>query len=86
VSIAVDRLRPLAEEIHATGQKQERMIEMINERADKATANLRGLNLRLRKFIDTNRRSTFIFRIVLILILLGLGVYIYMQVSGSGSS
>ena len=85
VSIAVDRLRPLAEEIQATGKKQERMIEMINSRADKATANLRGLNLRLRKFIDTNRRSTFIFRIVLILILLGLGVYIYMQVSGSGS-
>ena len=85
VSIAVDRLRPLAEEIQATGKKQERMIEMINARADTATANLRGLNLRLRKFIDTNRRSTFIFRIVLILILLGLGVYIYMQVSGSSS-
>jgi hypothetical protein len=82
VSIAVDRLKPLAQEIHATGQKQERMIDMINERADKAAANLRGLNLRLKKFIDTNRRSTFIFRIVLILILLGLGAYIYVKARG----
>jgi hypothetical protein len=82
VSIAVDRLKPLAQEIHATGQKQERMIDMINNRADKAAANLRGINLRLRKFIDTNRRSTFIFRIVLILILLGLGAYVYVKARG----
>jgi hypothetical protein len=79
VSVAVDRLKPLAQEMSSAGQKQEKMISAITTRVDKATANLRTINVRLRKFVDTNRRSTFIFRIVLILVLLGLGVYIYMK-------
>jgi hypothetical protein len=86
VSVAVDRLKPLAQEMNAAGQKQEKMISAITSRVDKATANLRGINLRLRKFIDTNRKSTFIFRIVLILVLLGLGVYIFMKAKNKKST
>ena len=86
VSVAVDRLKPLAQEMNAAGQKQEKMISAITSRVDKATANLRGINIRLRKFIDTNRKSTFIFRIVLILVLLGLGVYIYMKAKNKKTS
>lgn len=85
VSVAVDRLRPLAEEITAAGQKQEKMISAINQRVDRATSNLRTLNMRLRKFVDTNRRSTFMFRIVLILVLLGLGAYIYVKAKNKSS-
>ncbi len=81
VSVAVDRLRPLAEEIQATGQKQEKLISMINARVDKASSNLRSLNIRLKKFIDTQNKSTFVFRLVLILVLLGLGAYIYLKYS-----
>ncbi len=79
VSVAVDRLKPLAQEMNAAGQKQEKMISAISHRVDKATSNLRQVNLRLRKFVDTNRKSTFIFRIVLILVLLGLGAFIYVK-------
>lgn len=79
VSVAVDRLRPLAEEIQATGQKQEKLISMINARVDKASSNLRSLNVRLKKFIDTQNKSTFAFRLVLILVLLGLAAYIYLK-------
>ena len=82
VSVAVDRLKPLAEEITAAGQKQEKMISMINQRVDRTTANLRTINMRLRKFVDTNRKSTFMFRIILILVLLGLGAYIYVKAKG----
>jgi hypothetical protein len=86
VSVAVDRLKPLAQEMNAAGQKQEKMISAITNRVDKATANLRTINVRLRKFVDTNRKSTFIFRIVLILVLLGLGVFIYMKAKNKTSS
>ena len=79
VSVAVDRLKPLAEEINQAGAKQEKMVSMINSRVEKATSNLRVLNVRLKKFVDTNRRSTFIFRIVLIIVLLGLGAFIYVK-------
>ena len=85
VSVAVDRLKPLAQEITAAGQKQEKMINMINNRVDRATANLRTINMRLRKFVDTNRKSTFMFRIVLILVLLALAAYIYMKAKGKTS-
>lgn len=79
VSVAVDRLKPLAEEINLAGSKQEKMVSMINSRVEKATSNLRVINLRLKKFVDTDRKSTFVFRIVLILVLLGLGAFIYMK-------
>lgn len=79
VSVAVDRLKPLAEEMHQTGQKQEKMVTMINSRVEKATSNLRVINLRLKKFVDTNNKSTFMFRIVLIIVLLGLGAFIYVK-------
>jgi hypothetical protein len=82
VSVAVDRLKPLAEEIQATGRKQEKLISMINARVDKATGNLRSLNVRMKKFIDTNNKSTFVFRLVLIIVLLGLAAYIYLKYSG----
>ena len=82
VSVAVDRLKPLAEEITAAGQKQEKMVTMINSRVDRTTANLRTLNVRLRKFVDTNRKSTFMFRIILIIVLLGLGAYAYTKFKG----
>ena len=82
VSVAVDRLKPLAEEITAAGQKQSQLITMVDQRVDKTNATLRGLNVRLRKFIDTNKRSTFMFRIVLMLVLLGLGAYIYVKYKG----
>lgn len=85
VSVAVDRLKPLAQEINAAGQKQEKMISAITNRVDKATSNLRQVNVRLRKFVDTNRRSTFIFRIVLILVLLGLGGFIYVKAKNKNS-
>lgn len=83
VSVAVDRLKPLAEEITAAGQKQNQLITMIDQRVDKTASTLRTLNVRLRKFIDTNKRSTFMFRIVLILVLLGLGAYIYVKYKGT---
>ena len=82
VSVAVDRLRPLAEEITAAGQKQTQLISMMDQRVDKTNATLRTLNVRLRKFIDTNKKSTFMFRIALLLVLLGLGAYIYVKYKG----
>lgn len=79
VSVAVDRLKPLAQEINQAGQKQEKMIGAINSRVDRASANLRTLNVRLKKFVDTDRKSTYVFRIILILVLLGLGAFIYLK-------
>ena len=77
VGNVVDRLRPIADEIGLQAQKQEKMMNMIKERADKASTGIRQVSVRIRQIMDTERKSTFVCRLVMMLILLALGVWIW---------
>jgi hypothetical protein len=77
VGQVVERLGEVAGEISMQAQKQGKMMEMLKERTDRASTGLKQVSIRLRQIMDTERKSTFVCRILLLLILLALGVWIW---------
>ena len=77
VGNVVDRLRPIADEIGLQAQKQDKMMSLIKERAEKTSTGIRQVSIRIRQIMDTERKSTFVCRVLLVLVLIGLGVWIY---------
>jgi hypothetical protein len=77
VGHVVERLGEVAGEMSMQATKQSKMMDMIKERTDTASTGLKQVSVRLRQILDTERKSTFMCRVILLLILLGLGVWIW---------
>jgi hypothetical protein len=81
----VDRIGEVANEITMTGKKQQKMLDLIQKRTDKTATNLRQVTRRLRQVLDTDRKSTFAFRIILLLVFMGLSVWIWQRIKNKST-
>ncbi|XP_031111495.1 syntaxin-71-like [Ipomoea triloba] len=78
ISEGLDTLKNLAEDMNEELDRQVPLVDEIETKVDKATAELKNTNLRLKETIN-NVRSTqnFFIDIILICIILGIAAYLY---------
>lgn len=79
ISLTIDRLNPLAQQIGQTAQRQQLLAEDITESADKAEDDLRQMNVRLHQVMEYEKGTTFFCRMILICTLLGMGGFVFNQ-------
>ncbi|CEM05171.1 unnamed protein product [Vitrella brassicaformis CCMP3155] len=67
----VERLGEIATQINVTADKQTAMAAEIQKTAEKASAELNKMNVKLKKFMEEQKNSNFFCRIILVICLIG---------------
>lgn len=81
ISLTVDRLKPIAEQIGTSAQRQQLLAEDIRENAEKAEDDLRSMNVRLHEVMQYEKGTTFFCRFFLIMILMACLGFLYNQIT-----
>jgi len=79
ISLTIDRLNPLAQQIGQTAQRQSLLAQDITDSAEKADDDLRQMNARLHQIQEYEKGTTFFCRTILICVFLGCAGFVFNQ-------